>query len=165
MPPCSLPSLLAHLKNPSDVWKAETSSDMNRPMIRMKIEMSGQPQAIAAGPPLFQPRPNEVKQPARIEMIENEMAKLEKPEHDRCNSCTWTSLARCCSSSVKCSWPSGTAVLLRGSDSAGSLGTIGLYWSGVLPLGMTTAENFPAGYPAGRLAGVSSVPELSPFRY
>ena len=52
------------------------------------MEISGQPHAIAAGPPLFQPRPNEVKQPARIEMIENEMAKLEKPDQDRCNSCT-----------------------------------------------------------------------------
>ena len=57
-------------------------------MIRMKIETSGQPQAIAAGPPLFQPRPNEVKQPARIEMIENEIAKLEKPDQERYNSCT-----------------------------------------------------------------------------
>ena len=56
---------------------------MHRPMIRMKIETSGQPQAIATGPPLFQPRPNEVKQPARIEMIENEMAKLEKPDQER----------------------------------------------------------------------------------
>ena len=61
---------------------------MHRPMIRMKIETSGQPHAIAAGPPLFQPRPNEVKQPARIEMIENEIAKLENPDQDRCNSCT-----------------------------------------------------------------------------
>ena len=48
--------------------------------------MIGQPQAMAAGPPLFQPRPNEVKQPARIEMIENEMAKLVKPDQDRCSS-------------------------------------------------------------------------------
>ena len=54
----------------------------------MKTETRGQPQAIAAGPPLFQPSPNEVKQPARIEMIENEIAKLEKPDQDRCNSCT-----------------------------------------------------------------------------
>ena len=54
----------------------------------MKTETIGQPQAIAAGPPLFQPRPNEVKQPARIEMIENEMAKLEKPDQVRFNS--WT---------------------------------------------------------------------------
>ena len=56
-------------------------------MSRMKIEMIGQPQAIAAGPPLFQPRPNEVKHPARMEMMENEMAKLENPDQDRCNSC------------------------------------------------------------------------------
>ena len=56
-------------------------------MIRMNTDTIGQPQAIAAGPPLFQPRPNEVKQPARIEMIENEMAKLEKPDHERFSSC------------------------------------------------------------------------------
>ena len=54
----------------------------------MKTETIGQPHAIAAGPPLFQPRPNDVKQPARIEMIENEMAKLEKPDQVRFNS--WT---------------------------------------------------------------------------
>ncbi len=57
-------------------------------MIRMKADTSGQPHAIAAGPPLFQPRPNDVKQPARIEMIENEMAKLEKPDQERLSSCT-----------------------------------------------------------------------------
>ena len=44
-------------------------------------------EAIAAGPPLFQPRPNDVKQPARIEMIENEMAKFEKPDQERFSSC------------------------------------------------------------------------------
>ena len=71
---------------PPEVGKAETSSDMQRPMTRMKAEMIGQPQAIAAGPPLFHPRPNEVKQPARIEMIENEMAKLLKPDQDRFSS-------------------------------------------------------------------------------
>jgi len=36
---------------------------------------------------LFQPRPNDVKQPERIEMIENEMAKLENPDQERCSSC------------------------------------------------------------------------------
>ena len=45
----------------------------------MKIEISGQPQEMATGPPLFQAWPKVVKQPARIEMIEKEMAKLEKP--------------------------------------------------------------------------------------
>ena len=51
-------------------------------MIRMNAEMIGQPQEIAIGPPLFQPWPKVVKQPARIEMIENEMAKFEKPDQD-----------------------------------------------------------------------------------
>ena len=60
---------------------------MHSPMIRMNADTSGQPQAIAAGPPLFQPRPNEVKQPARMEMIENEMAKFEKPDQERLSSC------------------------------------------------------------------------------
>ena len=49
--------------------------------------MMGQPQAIAAGPPLFHPSPKLVKQPARIEMMENEMAKFENPDHDRLSSC------------------------------------------------------------------------------
>ena len=71
---------------PPEVGYADTSSDMHSPMIRMKAETIGQPQAMAAGPPLFQPRPNEVKQPARIEMIENEMAKLLKPDQLRFSS-------------------------------------------------------------------------------
>ena len=71
---------------PPDVGNADTNSDIHNPMIRMNRETIGQPQAIAAGPPLFQPRPNDVKQPASIEMIENEMAKLEKPDQDRWSS-------------------------------------------------------------------------------
>ena len=57
------------------------------PMSRMKAEMIGQPHEMATGPPLFQAWPNVVKQPARIEMIENEIAKLEKPDQVRCSSC------------------------------------------------------------------------------
>ena len=49
--------------------------------------MIGQPQEIAIGPPSFQARPNEVKHPARIEMIENEIAKLWKPLQLRLSSC------------------------------------------------------------------------------
>ena len=60
---------------------------MQKPMIRMNAEMIGQPQAIATGPPLFQPTPKVVKQPARIEMIENEMAKFENPDQERWSSC------------------------------------------------------------------------------
>ncbi len=71
---------------PPDVGYADTSSDMHSPMMRMKTETIGQPHAMAAGPPLFQPRPNDVKQPARIEMIENEMAKLLNPDQERFSS-------------------------------------------------------------------------------
>ena len=60
---------------------------MQRPMQRIRAARIGQPQAMAAGPPPFQPLPNVVKQPARIEMIEKEMAKLENPDHDRFSSC------------------------------------------------------------------------------
>ena len=56
-------------------------------MIRMNSEMIGQPQEIAIGPPLFHAWPNVVKQPARMEMIENEMAKFEKLDQDRLSSC------------------------------------------------------------------------------
>src|SRR6476620_6361078 len=84
---------------PPDVGYAETSSDMHRPMTRMNAETIGHPQAIAAGPPLFQPAKNVVKQPARIEMIENEMAKFENPDHDRFSSCLYPSSARRRSSS------------------------------------------------------------------
>ena len=53
----------------------------------MNAAKIGQPHAIAAGPPLFQPNPNEVKHPARIEMMENEIAKLLNPDQDRLSSC------------------------------------------------------------------------------
>ena len=57
------------------------------PMIRMKTRDERPPHEMAIGPPLFQPAPKVVKQPARIEMIENEIAKLEKPDQDRFSSC------------------------------------------------------------------------------
>ena len=53
----------------------------------MKTEMSGQPIEIAIGPPLFHAWPNVVKHPDSTEMIENEIAKLEKPDQRRLNSC------------------------------------------------------------------------------
>src|SRR6476619_810798 len=75
---------------------------MVRPITRMNSEMTGQPQEIAIGPPLFQACPNVVKQPARMEMIENEMAKFEKPDHERSSSWEYPSLASCCSSGDSC---------------------------------------------------------------
>src|SRR5215831_3381442 len=79
---------------PPAVGYADTSSDMHRPMIRMNIEISGQPSEIAIGPPLFQACPKVVKQPDRIEMIENEIAKFENPLHLRLSSCLYPSSAR-----------------------------------------------------------------------
>ena len=85
---------------PPEVGYADTSSDMHRPMIRMKTVRMGQPQAMAAGPPLFQPSAKLVKQPARMEMIEKEIAKFENPDQERCSSWLYPSFARCFSSSV-----------------------------------------------------------------
>ena len=78
--------------------------------------MIGQPHEIATGPPLFQAWPNVVKQPARIEMIENEIAKLEKPDHERLSSCLYPSLAS--------SWSSAESLLA--SLVASDMGTPGL---------------------------------------
>ena len=72
---------------PPEVGYAETSSESVNPMIRMNAEMIGHPHEMATGPPLFHACPNVVKHPARIEMIENEMAKLEKLDQERLSSC------------------------------------------------------------------------------
>ena len=85
---------------PPEVGYAETSSLSVNPISRMNAEMIGQPHEIATGPPLFQACPKVVKQPARIEMIENEMAKLEKLDQVRLSSWEYPSRARCFSSSL-----------------------------------------------------------------
>ncbi len=72
---------------PPDVGYADTSSDIVKPMIRMNTPRIGQVHEIEIGPPLLKPAPKFVKHPARIEMIENEIAKLEKPDQDRLRSC------------------------------------------------------------------------------
>ena len=69
-------------------------------MIRMKTETIGHPHEIATGPPLLKPWPKVVKQPARMEMIEKEMAKLENPDQVRFSSCLYPSVARSASSSL-----------------------------------------------------------------
>ena len=85
---------------PPEVGYADTSSDIVKPMIRMKTPRIGQDHEIEIGPPLLKPAPKLVKQPARIEMIENEIAKLENPDHERFSSWLYPSLARCFSSSL-----------------------------------------------------------------
>ncbi len=56
---------------------------MVNPMSRMNAPRIGQVQEIEIGPPLLKPAPKFVKHPARIEMMENEIAKLEKPDQLR----------------------------------------------------------------------------------
>src|ERR1044071_1115338 len=81
------PSFAAHQYGPPAVGYAETSSDIQRAMIRMRPPMIGQPQEMAIGPPLFQAWPYVVKHPARTEMIVNEIAKLENELQARVSSC------------------------------------------------------------------------------
>src|SRR3954454_3823239 len=129
---------------PPDVGEGGTSSGMLKPMIRMKVEMIGQPHEIATGPPLFQAWPNVVKQPARIEMIENEIAKFEKPDHERLSSCLYPSLAS--------SWSSAESPLA--SRVASDMGTPGL-------TGAFLGRLDPAG--SGRLRLACKRFELSPL--
>ena len=69
----------------------------------MAQKKTGQPIDIATGPPLFHAWANVVKHPAKMEMMENEIAKLENPDHDRLSSCLYPSSAsRRSSSFVVC---------------------------------------------------------------
>src|SRR3954447_23971608 len=87
---------------PPEVGKADTSSDIVKPMMRMNTLRIGHDHEIEIGPPLFQPAPKFVKHPARIEMIENEIAKFEKPDQLRFSSCVQPSSASRRSSSLSC---------------------------------------------------------------
>src|SRR3954469_5825545 len=94
---------------PPEVGYADTSSLIVKPMIRMKTPRIGHDQEIEIGPPLLKPAPKLVKHPAGMEMIKNENAKLENPDHERCRSCRYPSLARCFSSSVSSEADPGVA--------------------------------------------------------
>src|ERR671931_2744419 len=78
---------------PPAVGYALTSSAIENATSRISPQMIGQPQEIAIGPPLFHACPYVVKQPARTEMIVNEIAKFENPLHARCRSCLYPSSA------------------------------------------------------------------------
>src|SRR3954465_12663016 len=99
---------------PPEVGYADTSSLIVNPMIRMKTPRIGHDPEIEIGPPLLKPAPKLVKHRGRMEMIENEIAKLENPDHERCRSCRYPSLARCFSSSVSSAAPAGA-----GSNASG----------------------------------------------
>src|SRR5262245_23846698 len=85
---------------PPDVGTADTSSIMVKPMSRMNALRIGHVDEIEIGPPLLKPAPKLVKQPARMEMIEKEIAKLENPDQERWRSWRYPSLARCSSSAL-----------------------------------------------------------------
>src|SRR6185436_16032666 len=87
---------------PPAVGYADTSSAIENATSRISPQMIGQPHEIAIGPPLFHAWPYVVKQPARTEMIVNEIAKFEKPLHDRCSACEYPSSASLRSSSDCC---------------------------------------------------------------
>ena len=82
--------------------------------ITQKPPTMSQPQVIATGPPFWNAMKYEVKQPARIEMIVNEIAKFANPPIDRKSSWAYPSLCRSCSSS-SARWPATgpCAVLIR----------------------------------------------------
>ena len=66
----------------------------------MNPEINGQPIEMAIGPPLFQAWLKVVKHPLKIEITENEIAKFEKADQDRFNSCLYPSAANSFSSLV-----------------------------------------------------------------
>src|SRR3954453_4905969 len=101
---------------PPEVGYADTSSLIVNPMIRMKTPRIGHDHETEIGPPLLKPAPKLVKQPARIEMIEKEMAKLENPDQERCRSCEYPSLARCFSSSLSSAAAAGAGSNASGMD-------------------------------------------------
>src|SRR5438552_18283781 len=81
------PSLAAHQYGPPAVGIAEVSSAIENATSSTRPHRIGHPIAIPAGPPAFQAKPKFVKQPARTEMIVNEIAKLVKLLHPRASSC------------------------------------------------------------------------------
>jgi hypothetical protein len=56
-------------------------------MVRIRMQITGQPMDMLAGPPLFQACPKDVRPPERMQMIEKVMAKLEKLDQLRRRSC------------------------------------------------------------------------------
>ena len=72
---------------PPAVGNAEASSDIEKATNRISPQITGHAIEIAIGPPFFRACPYVVKQPARMQMIAKEIAKLEKPLHPRFSSC------------------------------------------------------------------------------
>src|SRR3954467_14105659 len=104
---------------PPAVGYFDTSSDIENATSRISPQMIGQPHEIAIGPPLFHACPYVVKQPARTEMIVNEIAKFENPLQDRWSAWEYPSSASrrsssdCCCGTTSVMPTSGKGTLLR----------------------------------------------------
>ncbi len=72
---------------PPAVGYADASSDIETATARISTQISGHAIEIAIGPPFLSAWPYVVKQPARMQMIENEIAKFENPLQPRFSSC------------------------------------------------------------------------------
>src|SRR3954469_9724732 len=70
-----------------EVGIEEASSAMLRATVNVNTLTSGHPNAISAGPPMISPWEYSVTAPVSTEMIENEIAKFEKPPIVRNSSC------------------------------------------------------------------------------
>src|SRR5204863_8285396 len=86
-PQAGLPSFDAQKYRPPAVGYVEAISPIARATNVQNRPTISQPQVIATGPPWLYPIVYEVRQPARIEMIVNEMAKFWNPPIDRNSSC------------------------------------------------------------------------------
>ena len=86
-PQAGLPSFDDQKYRPPAVGYVEAISPIASETMMQKKPTSSQPHVIATGPPWLNAIAYEVRQPARIEMIVNEMAKFWKPPIERNSSC------------------------------------------------------------------------------
>src|SRR5919202_3541087 len=98
------PSFAAHQYGPPAVGNADVSSAIDSATSRTNPHRIGQPHETATGPPAVHAKEKFVKQPARTEMIVNEIAKLVKLLQARASSCRYPSSASC-RTSWSTSWP------------------------------------------------------------
>src|SRR5215470_16735457 len=86
-PHAGLPSFEDQKYRPPAVGYVEAISPIASDTMMQKNPTISQPHVIATGPPWLNAIAYDVRHPARIEMIVNEMAKFWKPPIERNNSC------------------------------------------------------------------------------
>src|SRR5436305_2881699 len=106
----------AHQYRAPAVGYAEQTSAIARATRVTIPPTNSQPIVMDSGPPAFMAMPYEVIAPARIEMMENETAKLEKPDSRRCSSWRYPRLARSSSSELAAGVVGRVLALIGGSS-------------------------------------------------